>query len=666
MLKKDVLDEIVSKKLPSYNVIGIDIGSRQSKAILLCEESIYTSLIPTGFDMMNTAEELITNLLEQTNVKREEIEYIVGTGYGRIAIRFRDIPFQIVTEISCHGLGAHVLNKNVRTIIDIGGQDSKVIKIDPSNGNVTDFAMNDKCAAGTGRFLEKIAEVLGYDVTKIGNVAIQSVSPSVISSQCVVFAESEVVSERAKGIPVKDIAAGIHLSVARRVKALLGRVGLEKEILFTGGVSNNTGMRKAFEDLLGVKFVTAKLDTVYAGALGAAVFALKYAKSMKYKRDNRQHVQVSISEYINALEENIAEFVKQDASVHKAGYLCMYTPVEIFDAAGVRALRLMSAGSQKEVLAGEVYTQSVFCDITKSIIGGFSENNVVNAAVDHLYNFYACDCMRKTTEAIGSRFKPVSVYNLPRRRDNEDSNSYMKAEIEAFIRKVEKNAHVTVDTETIQASIRKYNRIRGLFRKITEYQKEDSPIISGLQFKKLMEGYFELPTDVLIEKLSEVLEKLEHMKKNTEKRPRVMITGGMMGKGDDQIIKTLEQDLDVDVVVIDNCTGIKSVYQDIKEEGDPVENLAAGYVNQPSCFRMTPVSKALEFSKKLAEEFRVDGVIYYYLKFCPCSSLMASDYTSEFQKLGIPVLVVAGDYASGDQGQILTRLEAFKEVLTAK
>lgn len=145
------------------------------------------------------------------------MDFIVGTGYGRIALRFDEVPSRIVTEISCHGMGAHYLGEDIHTIIDIGGQDSKAIKIDSENGKVIDFVMNDKCAAGTGRFLEKAAGILGFGVEELGQTALQSENPIDISSTCVVFAESEIISIRAKNSNVADLAAGIHKSVAKRV-----------------------------------------------------------------------------------------------------------------------------------------------------------------------------------------------------------------------------------------------------------------------------------------------------------------------------------------------------------------------------------------------------------------------------------------------------------------
>lgn len=274
----EVLSQEASERLKNARVIGIDIGSRGTKAVLLYDGKLYTALTASGVSSQDTADKLIEKLLREAQIRLEDIACIGATGYGRIALKFSKIPLQVVTEITCHAMGGHLMQPDTRTILDIGGQDSKAIKVDPDNGRVIDFVMNDKCAAGTGRFLEKIAMLLELGLDELGDCAIKSDKPIEISSQCVVFAESEVVSLRANGYKKEDIAAGIHLATARRVKNLLRRVGLDSVILFTGGVSKNPGMRKAVEEVIERKLGETKMDTVFAGALGAAAYADEYAK----------------------------------------------------------------------------------------------------------------------------------------------------------------------------------------------------------------------------------------------------------------------------------------------------------------------------------------------------------------------------------------------------
>lgn len=275
---KDVLSGKDAETLLDARVIGVDIGSRGTKAVLLFDGKIYTGITASGVSSQQTSDKLIKKLLNEAGVKMDQITFIAATGYGRVALEFEGVPLKAVTEITCHAKGGHLLNKDTRTILDIGGQDSKAIKVDPDNGNVIDFVMNDKCAAGTGRFLEKIAMILELELDELGDCALLSDHPIDISSQCVVFAESEVVSLRANGHKKEDIAAGIHLATARRVRNLLRRVGLDSVVLFTGGVSKNPGMCKAVEDIIGKKLGKTKMDTVFAGALGAAAYAEEFAK----------------------------------------------------------------------------------------------------------------------------------------------------------------------------------------------------------------------------------------------------------------------------------------------------------------------------------------------------------------------------------------------------
>ena len=281
MKKNEILDDEKISDLLQTTVIGVDIGSRQAKAVLVYGDEIYTTITASGVDSQETAARLIKKISRQAGIGYNDIAYVVGTGYGRIALEFEEFPAEVVTEISCHAMGAHFLNAGTRTIIDIGGQDSKAIKVDPDHGRVIEFVMNDKCAAGTGRFLEKVAELLDYQLEELGEKALLAEKKLEVSSQCVVFAESEVISLKAKGERREDIAAAIHFASARRVRNLVNRLGLDPELVFSGGVSNNPGMKFALEELIGHPIKTTKIDMVYAGALGAAVFAQRYYEGVR-------------------------------------------------------------------------------------------------------------------------------------------------------------------------------------------------------------------------------------------------------------------------------------------------------------------------------------------------------------------------------------------------
>lgn len=665
----DVIDKSKIDKIPKETLVGIDIGSRQSKAAMLHDGQLFVAIMPTGYVMQQAVDELLGRLVEEAGIKREDIDCIVSTGYGRVALDFDQIPNKIVTEIACHGMGAHFLGSDIHTIIDIGGQDSKAIRIDPDTGKVLDFAMNDKCAAGTGRFLERIAKVLEMDATTIGPVSLEAKNPVDISAQCIVFAESEVVSDRAEGRDVADIAAGIHASVARRVYSLLNRVGIEKNVLFTGGVSNNPGIVKAFETLLGFPVSTSKLDTVYAGALGAAVLAGQYVGEIRSDRSaDKDAFVLDISSIENAMEyEKDLIITKQTGKKKTVAYTCAYVPIELLASANVSHYRIMHAGTQDEVMAGESITQSVFCDLSKSVIGGFANETPVFKAVDHVFSFYTCDCMRKTIEAVDSNFVPATIYNMPRLRKDEESRRYYLTELENFKRDLEKLTGEQIEDSKIRKNIALYNEAKKMLREISSYRKLATPLVSGKQFERIARAYYYLPIDTLLSELNKILVQLRETgqkdgQNGESSRYRIMLSGGVLADGDEKITGLLYE-LGADIVAEDNCTGLKPFLHTVPETGSWVEDLADGYLGQAPCAKMKPLNDMVEHSVKLAQEYRAEAVVLYYLKFCPCYSMILRKVTEAFEAAGIPLLVVGSDYSKGDEGQIKIRVEAFLEML---
>lgn len=244
--------------------IGVDSGSVATKGVLFDGEKIVKKIIvPTGWSPMTTANEVYEKLKE--GIPEEEIKKVVGTGYGRGVMDFAD---KKVTEITCHSKGIHFINNEVRTILDIGGQDSKVINLD-EDGNVVNFLMNDKCAAGTGRFLEVTSNILGSDITKIDELA-RGNNPVNISSMCTVFAESEIVSLLAQNVPTGEVAAGILKSIANKSTSMLSRGEIVDKVAFTGGLAKSSELVRMVSEIIGKDIFLAE-DTQIIGALGAAV-----------------------------------------------------------------------------------------------------------------------------------------------------------------------------------------------------------------------------------------------------------------------------------------------------------------------------------------------------------------------------------------------------------
>lgn len=251
---------------------GVDVGSLTAKAVILNGAVAGYGIIPTGITAEENGINALNKALKSAKLSRDDLDYVVATGYGRISAPYAD---KTVTEITCHAKGAHYLHPGVRTILDMGGQDCKAIRVD-ENGNVIDFAMNDKCAAGTGRFFEVMSKVFNVKLEDLGPLSLQAKEILPMSSTCTVFVESETVSLLARGEKPEKIIKGIHYAISNRVAGMFSRVGLENDILFTGGVAKNVGMKAALEDVLKTKILVTGFDPQLNGALGAAVLAKNY------------------------------------------------------------------------------------------------------------------------------------------------------------------------------------------------------------------------------------------------------------------------------------------------------------------------------------------------------------------------------------------------------
>jgi len=249
--------------------LGIDIGSTTSKAVILNDNRnmVASSIViaTVGTDGVSAA---IDHVLKESGLVQEDISCTVATGYGRRTYEGADYQ---VSELSCHALGVSHIFPDVRTVIDIGGQDAKVLSLN-DQGRMVNFVMNDKCAAGTGRFLDVMAGILKINISELEVEAAKAVNPASISSTCTVFAESEVISQLAAGTAIPDLVAGICQSVATRVASLARRMGIKEAVCMSGGVAKNAGVRNAMARELGVEIVYSDKAQLM-GALGAALYA---------------------------------------------------------------------------------------------------------------------------------------------------------------------------------------------------------------------------------------------------------------------------------------------------------------------------------------------------------------------------------------------------------
>jgi predicted CoA-substrate-specific enzyme activase len=273
--------------MPVY-FAGLDIGSTITKLVIRNNQEICAAIIrPTGAEHRRLANKVMEEALAQLNISFDQIDYLVATGYGRVNVPFADAE---VSEISCHMRGVYWLFPSVRTIIDIGGQDSKGIKV--INGKMRSFVMNDKCAAGTGRFLEVIAESLGINLDELSNLALQSKQPVEVSKTCTVFAEQEILLRLAEGVSTENLVAGLHKSLTNRIYAMVSKIRIEKDVVITGGGAKNTGLLKYLEQRLGFPLLVPS-EPLLTGALGASILAQELAEKARleglsaYKKERK-------------------------------------------------------------------------------------------------------------------------------------------------------------------------------------------------------------------------------------------------------------------------------------------------------------------------------------------------------------------------------------------
>lgn len=266
-------------------IAGVDVGTRMTKAVVIDDTGQVRAkaTLPTGHDLAGAARRAVDGALGGLAGARVA-DYVASTGFGRYQVPFRDAQ---ITEITCHARGAVALSPGTRSILDIGAMNARAIRVN-QDGRVRTFRMNDKCASGAGRFLERVAKGLELELQDIGPLSLRSAAPQPISSICAVLAESEVINLVTQGNAIEDILAGTHESIAGRIAALLRQVGVESDVALTGGVTKNVGMVRALEKRLGMPVVVHP-DAEYAGALGAALLALQRIRRLaaRAQRDAR-------------------------------------------------------------------------------------------------------------------------------------------------------------------------------------------------------------------------------------------------------------------------------------------------------------------------------------------------------------------------------------------
>ncbi|MGR3177656.1 MAG: acyl-CoA dehydratase activase [Candidatus Anammoxibacter sp.] len=627
--------------------LGIDIGSLSTNAVLINDqgEILASETILTGASSIKAIDLILKQILANAGIRQDDIGTVIATGYGRIKVPFAT---DTVTEITCHAKGANYYFPNARTLIDIGGQDSKAIKID-KKGNVLDFVMNDKCAAGTGRFLEVMARTLEIELDDMGAISLKGGKEINISSLCTVFAESEVVSLIGASSKVEDICKSLHASIAKRIVAQVKRVGVEDDIIMSGGVAKNIGVVNELEKKLNCKMKISSEPQI-VGALGAALIGIEKSSPK---------IPVGIINNQNSSFKYDASI--DNTSLPKIGYFCSYIPVEIIRSAGFHPVRIR--GTERDSCGSENVLCGNICPYIKAVTDQKLSGELDNLAGVVFTN--SCDGMRRLydawvkLDADNNRFN--YIIDLPKKVDALSINYFAKL-IKKFKEELEKNFNINFSLDDINTTISIYNKMRDKVMMFLEKQWNGRVGRSGSEiFSILKKGI-----DAVPEKFSEYLTGLMKQKDQTldsRKAPSIMLWGGIIE--DDGIVKIIE-DAGARVVADDLCSG--SRYYDAKVDvtSDPYLALATRYLTRIPCSRMTNVTERIDNVIKRMKECSISGSIYHSLKFCDHNLYDYPLIKKEFAKHDIPILPLTCDYSSSSEGQIKTRVEAFVEQLAVQ
>ncbi|MBC8551552.1 MAG: 2-hydroxyacyl-CoA dehydratase [Candidatus Brocadiales bacterium] len=630
--------------------LGIDIGSLSTDAVLVNEkrEIVAYEVIATGASSKKACDKIFKHILDATKLEAKDLDYVVATGYGRIKVPFAN---EVVTEITCHAKGANYFFPDARTVIDIGGQDSKAIKLD-AKGNVLDFSMNDKCAAGTGRFLEVMARTLEIELDEMGELSLTGKDNVSISSLCTVFAESEVVSLIGADHKTPDICRALHISIAKRVSGQAKRVGLEESVVMTGGVAKNIGVVRELEKKLLCKIKIAEEPQII-GALGAALIALENASATP---------KVKSAEKADDSKVSISDVQLDDNTMPKIGYFCTYTPVEIIRAAGYHPVRIKGINDENGA-AGESLLCSNICSYIKTLT-----DKKVSGDLDHLEGLVftnSCDGMRRLYDAwirIDKGEKFNYFLDIPKNSDDA-SVQYFADEIQTFKERLENHFKLKIQNEDINRTISLYNGMRDNVTEFLQKQWNGYVGYSGYEiYTLLMKGINAVP-----EKFQDYVSSLTSLMKKIgdvpEKNPvpKLFIWGSIMEN--EEIVKMIE-DAGARVVSEDFCTGSRYFDRKVEITDNPYKSIAERYLKRSPCSRMVDVFGRIKGIVSLIERRAISGAIYHSLKFCDHTLYDYPLVKEEFEKQHIPLLHINCDSAKSD-GQTKTRIEAFIEQLTA-
>ncbi|MBI5416960.1 2-hydroxyacyl-CoA dehydratase [Candidatus Poribacteria bacterium] len=640
---------------------GIDIGSRSSKAVIMDNGKVISTAISleSHLSVADRGLKVLEEALIKTSFKQKDLNAIIATGYGRISAPYAT---DTVTEITCHAKGVFALLPGVKTIIDIGGQDSKVIKLNNS-GEIVDFTMNDRCAAGTGKFLEVTAKALNLDLNEFSELYFESKKPCKISSMCTVFAESEVISLLADNISKKDIAAGLIQAVAIRVGNMAKRLKVEADLAFTGGVAKNSGVKKALEEVVGEKFTDFNFDPQLVGAFGAAVIAANQKKTVEKNKNEELATGLRLEKLLSNRQKEVEELKKKGEKT--LGYFCSYVPEEIVRAFGITPFRLIRGGDAEASNIGNNYLSSNSCPFAASCIGLKEKGtDFYFSNMDIIADAPSCYQMKRVLEVWEKYFNTKVIHiALPRNFYQKAGLDYFTVSLSEFIEQLEKETGEKLNKKKLEEIINVYNEIRKKQRKLYSFLRSNK--IRWKDLIKFIHAGFVLDYEDYLNILNELIDEIETSNIALKELPvRILLTGGMAAPGDNKLINIFE-DLGIDFAMDELCAGSRNTLREI--ESPDIAGIAKAYLYNVPCgalpYPFEESDPRILHLKKLIEEHKIDGILYYTLRFCDAYSYKTKQIKDFCNSMNILYLHLHSDFSTSDEGQVKTRIEAFVESL---
>lgn len=673
--------------------MGIDLGSTSTEAVVLDENSqiVAQQVIDTEPNHKICIDKILTSVYHElsavyrTTITGEDIRFCVGTGYGRENIHYAD---KTVSEIGCHAKGARYYFPAVRTIIDIGGQDSKVIGIDQS-GEVKDFVMNEKCAAGTGRFLEAISEVCEISLDELGTISLEAEFETTISSMCTVFAESEVISKMAEGVDKESIIKGLHSAIAFRVLSMGKRIGIKAPMVFSGGVARNIGMVQMLKEKTGFasKDLLVPRNPQIIGALGAAFFAAE-----EWKKQHRSHrsstaaagdiistgtspapLQEKQFQIIRELEKTIP--LKQpNANANEppvVGWTDLAVPVELLSAANINHIRI--TGDMDKGASSDRYIRTYSCAYIKNAISALFEQSEQYCFLDGVITTNCCSATEKMADVLkcqnmGAEEKNTSPFVYPLtipRKFTDEAVEYMKKHLLALKEFIEKTYGTPISEDRLRNACERYNRAKILMREYTALLAENnfsnSARFIGLQMEEL--NRLRDVTDDFLVDLRRKIDLLKEMPPLEQQGPRILLAGSIIPD-----MKFYHMFDNIKCHVVYNHTSSGNKFSETLV--NPEEPDIYGALAQRCLYAYNPRTMNSELRmakiKHLVDRCCARGIIFNLTKFCVYYTFEAVLLKEYCQQWHLPLLVIETDFTSKSLGQLKTRIEAFIETFAKK